>query len=184
MGTGKPSLKYGLIMGLIGVALILLVWVASPETLYSAEWRFGKIVVYALAMPLLMLILGARDARDAAQSFNYSKAFMAAFGVGVVAVLVLFAFNMLFYNVLEPEFYKNSYETVMESLKENLDAVVKQSSMSSEEAQIYVEERILESQENYKFVYSNLGTVFSAMLQMMWYGVLSLLIAIVFKDKK
>lgn len=176
MENFKPSIRYGLIMGFIGVVVFLLVWALAPDMFASWKWMITNFVLLLLALPIVFQILGARDSKQNFEKFTYSNAFIAAFGVGLMATLVTLVFNLVFYTAIDPGFNERLKDQVIETAVERLEASgMDQASM---DLQIEKIEQRFESQAGI------VGQIKASVFVLIWYAILALIIAIVYRDKK
>lgn len=163
-------------MGSIAVLVFLLVWALAPDMMRSSAWSITNGVLFFVALPIVMQILGARDSKVNFERFPYGRAFTSAFFVGFLAVLVMTGFNLLFYNAIEPEYYETLREISIDQTVERLE------DMDLSDEQIATQMRSTEKILN--FTLSNSGTLAVGFFQLVWYTILALLIGIVYKDTK
>ena len=172
----RPSIRYGIIMGVIAILVFLMVWALAPDMMRSPAWSITNTVLFFIALPIVMQILGARDSKPNFDNFPYGRSFTAAFLVGLVAVLLITLFNLVFYNAIEPGYYEKLKEISLEQTIERLE------DMDFSEEQI--EEQIRSTEKVMSFTLSNTGTLVVGLGQLLWYTILALLIGIVYKDPK
>ena len=171
----KPAFRYGLIMGMIGVVLFLLVWALAPDMMNSYQWQLSQGVLFFLALPIVMEILSARDCKANFDAYSYGNAFLAAFYVGLIAVLVALVFNLMFRYLIDPEFYVSMQDQAMDR------AIQRMESQGLSDAQI--EQNLERGKWMMEFFMGVGGQVFMSVLQLVWYSILALLIGTIYRDK-
>ncbi|MFN3528478.1 MAG: DUF4199 domain-containing protein [Bacteroidia bacterium] len=94
----KPMMKWGLFLGGVNVAYILVFYLIDVSLLISF-WN----TLISLVLLVTFMVLGCRDAREQNQgSLPYGSAVLTALVIGVVSTIVGVLFNSLLYNVIDP----------------------------------------------------------------------------------
>lgn len=172
----KPSIRYGLIMGFIGLVIFLLVWAMAPDMFASWKWMLTQFVVVFLALPIVFQILGARDSKQNFEEYPYGKAFMGAFTVGIIAVLMSVIFNVLFMTVIDPGFNDRVQEQATTMVIEQLE------NSGMDKAQI--DEQLEKMEQRFENQKGIAGQLKNSFFLLIWYAILAAIIAIVYRDKK
>lgn len=164
-------------MGVVSILLFLVLYAVDPMFYAKPMGWVTLFVVNFLALPIVFMILGARDTKLNFKPFRFQEAFVAAFLTSVVATLVVLVFNIVFISVIDTAWERelgeeiiNSTETFMEDMgapQESIDEAI-------EKAQDDLENRSTG-------VY---GQVKSALGGLGWYLILALIVGAVQKDKK
>ncbi|MCW5907293.1 MAG: DUF4199 domain-containing protein [Chitinophagales bacterium] len=98
MNTYSTPIKYGIIGGIIMIAIILLLYIVAVEKLAS----FFTMVVY---LPLIFLMIwGGITYRKEIGSYNtFGQAFITVFIISVIATFLFDTFGYLLYTVIDPD---------------------------------------------------------------------------------
>lgn len=163
-------------MGFIGVVIFLLVWALAPEMFASWKWMITNFILILLALPIVFQILGARDSKQNFENYTYGNAFMGAFTVGAAATLVSLVFNLIFYTAIDPGFNERLKDQVIESVVEQFEA----SGMD----QGKMDEQIEKIEQRFEDQSGVVGQLKGSVFILIWYAILALIIAIVYRDKK
>lgn len=172
----KPSIRYGLVMAVISIVVFLIQYAFLPDSFGNAKGWLIQAVVFFLALPIVFLILGARDCRPNFEPYTFGNAFVAAFTVGVVSAIAVLAFNILFHSVIDPDFQEMMQEKIMSGIEERLE----NANMSDEDIQKMMERQ----KEQFDANKGILGQVKQTGYGTAWYLILALIIGAVQKDKK
>jgi hypothetical protein len=172
----RPSIRYGLIMAVISIVVFLIQYAFMSDSFGSMTGWLIQAVVFFLALPIVFLILGARDCRPNFNPYTFGNAFVASFMVGLVSAIVVLAFNILFNTVIDPDFQEMIQEKVMTGIEERLE----NANMSDEDIQ-----KMMERQEEQFAANSGIiGQVKQTGYGLVWYLILALIIGAVQKGKK
>lgn len=91
------ALRYGLFLGLAGIIITVLLYMVSPAMLAS-PWMALLLVVYFV----YLIFVGINYRNQIGGYIDFGKAFKHSFIVIVVSGLLGIVFNMLLYNVIDP----------------------------------------------------------------------------------
>lgn len=176
MENFKPSIRNGLILGTLGIIVFLLVWSFAPEMFASFSWGITQMVLIMIALPIVFMIIGTRDTKEKFERFNYGQAFYAAFLVGLLAVFLNVGFNLVFHSAIDPGFNERLQEKVSEQVLERLE------NANMDDAAI--EKQMAKMEQRFEGQKGVLGQLKGGLYLLLWYTVLALIIAAVYKDKK
>lgn len=151
----KPAIKYGVILAVISIVVFMLQYALMADSFGNMTGWLIQGVVFFLALPIVFLILGARDCKPNFKPYTFGNAFLAAFITGVSSALFVLVFNIIFATVIDPGF----------------DDMIKDKVMEKQEAQFEANKGIA-------------GKAKQTGYGLVWYGILALIIGAVQKDKK
>jgi phosphatidylglycerophosphate synthase len=103
METNKPTivnhgLKYGLILGFIQIAIMLLLYIVDKALM--VKWW---IAIVSLVLLIVMLVMAVKSyKKQQNNTINFKDAFVLTLIVGVSALILNLIFNYLLYNVIDP----------------------------------------------------------------------------------
>lgn len=98
MNSYSTPIQYGIIGGIIMIAIILLLYIVAIEKLAS----FFTMVVY---LPLIFLMIwgGITYRKEIGTYKNFGQAFVAVFIISVIATFLFDTFGYLLYTVIDPD---------------------------------------------------------------------------------
>ena len=172
----KPSIKHGLVMGIISVVAFLLQYALMPDSFGNMTGWIVQLVVFFLALPIVFMILGARDSKANFGFYNFGNAFMGAFSVGLVSAIVVFLFNLIFMYAIDPDFDNVIKEQVMDGIEERLE----NANLPDEQ----IEEIMSKQEAQFESNKGLMGKVKQTGYGMIWYVILALIIGLIYRDKK
>ena len=131
-------IKWGLIIGAISIILNILLYVVDYTLMVQLKTLFILLAVY-----LGITIYAGIDYRNSLDGFlPYGKAFVHGFIVLAISALVATLFNMVLYNVIDPELPQKLTEASLENTREmmtsfgapeeSIDQAVEQARASTE----------------------------------------------------
>ncbi|MBR9859317.1 DUF4199 domain-containing protein [bacterium] len=172
----RPAIKFGAYMGLVNIFIFLLIYAIDPG--FSATMMGGLVnmVLLILAVPIVFMILGARDCKPNFPFYSYGKALIAAFTVALVSAVIVFVFNVLFTEVIDPQYEENLTEQVLDNTRDRLE----NASMSDEQIDELLETTEARMSQNMGVM----GKLKMTLFGLIWYLILALIIAAVQKSKK
>lgn len=134
----QPIVKWGLFLGGVNVAYILLIYIIDVSLMVSF-WNS----MISLALTISFMILGMREVRTQnGGSLAYGQAVVSGIGIGVLSSIVGVAFNGILYNFIDP----GLADTMKELSIENTASLME--SMGASDADI---ETALENMEGRSF---------------------------------
>lgn len=172
----RPSIKHGLVMGIISVVAFLLQYALMPDSFGNMTGWIVQLVVFFLALPIVFMILGARDSKANFGFYNFGNAFMGAFSVGLVSAIVVFLFNLIFMYAIDPDFDNVIKEQVMDGIEERLE----NANLPDEQ----IEEIMSKQEAQFESNKGLMGKVKQTGYGMIWYVILALIIGLIYRDKK
>lgn len=172
----RPSIKHGLVMGVISIVAFLLQYALMPDSFGNLTGWMLQLVVYFLALPIVFMILGARDSKANFGFYKFENAFMGALMVGLVSAVVVFAFNLIFMYAIDPDFDNVVKDQVMSAVEERLE----NANMPDEEIDKIMSQQETQFEKNKGLM----GKVKQTGFGLVWYAILGLIIALIYRDKK
>lgn len=107
-------IKWGLIVGAISITLTVLLYVVDYTLMVQLKTLFVMLLIY-----LGVTIYAGIDYRNGIGGFlPYGKAFVHGFLVLAVSALVATLFNMVLYNLIDPDLPKNLTDASLENTRE------------------------------------------------------------------
>ena len=176
MNQYRPAIKQGIIFFVVSTILFLGIYAFDRLFFAKPAGWIVMLVAFALALPIVFMILGARDTKPNFKPFTFGNAFMAAFTTALVATILTILFNILFFTVIDPAFQADIAEAAMESTEEfmeNMGAPQEEIDKAMEQAEARSENQTgiwPQTLQQLKFL--------------IWYAVLALISGAVQKDKK
>lgn len=111
-------LRFGLLLGLVSVLLMLLAYMINLNWLVSG-WNS----LISIAMLFLAMILSCvEDRKDFAQGYPYGRAVVQAFMTAVLGSLVGILFTAILYNVVDPELHLRVKEIMVVKMEESFES--------------------------------------------------------------
>lgn len=173
----RPAIKQGIIMGVISMLLFLVAYAIDPMFFGTTKGMMLNMAVNMLILPILFMVMGARDSKQNFSPFTFGNAFGAAFITSICAAVVLFLFNTVFLTVIDPNWEAeilqealNSTELLMEDMGASQDVI--------DDAMEQTKEKM---DKQAKGVFGALKTAVGSLF---WFAILALIIGAVQKDKK
>ena len=93
------AIKTGIILGVINIVLTLLIYIINPTSL--AEWWFGLIML-AVAL-FLVSYLGIQHRNEIGGFMPFGQGWIYSIQAFVISGLIGTLFNILLYNIIDPE---------------------------------------------------------------------------------
>ena len=88
-------------MGVIGILIFLVMYAIDPFLFAKPAGWITSIAVNFIALPIVFMILAARDCKPNFSPYNFGKAFNAAFFTGVISAVVGLVFSIFFTMVID-----------------------------------------------------------------------------------
>ena len=98
----KPSIKYGIYLGLFMCTFIVFMWVTRLDTTY---YHIGKNLEIAVSVIPIAVILYAIHKLNQKQDLTVSKRLIAGITVGLVSVAVSTPFIEIYHHFINPEWF-------------------------------------------------------------------------------
>jgi len=118
------AIKSGLIVGVISIILVLLIYLINPA-LMASMWMFSLVLV-SIA---LTAYFGIQHRNEEGGYMDFGKAWMYSFQLLAVAGIVGTIFNILLYNIIDPELP----ETLADQAVSNTEAMMGRFGMPEDE---------------------------------------------------
>jgi hypothetical protein len=176
MDKFRPSIKHGLTMGVISIVVFLLQYALMPDSFGNLTGWMVQLVVFFLALPIVFMILGARDSKANFGFYSYGNALMGALSVGLVSAIVVLLFNLVFMYAIDPDFDNVIKEQVMSAMEERFE----NANMSDEQIKTFMEQQEAQFEKNKGL----LGKLMQTGFGLVWYLILALIIAAIYRDKQ
>ncbi|MET1259768.1 MAG: DUF4199 domain-containing protein [Flavobacteriaceae bacterium] len=104
--TGKFSLNYGALLGLVGIVFGFMLY--SADMHYEQGWEINAINLVIMAG---IIIFGIAQFRKANAGYlTLGQAMKVGLGIALVGFVIGIIYQMIFINVIEPEFMDNMME--------------------------------------------------------------------------
>ena len=173
----KPAINRGAIMGIVSIIVFVLIYAIDPLFFAKPAGWMVSLGVNLLAIPIVFMILGARDCKPNFSPYKFGNAFNAAFFTAIVATLIVLVFNIIFTNVIdtnrESQIREAAFEQSMEFMEkmgaddDAIDVAMEKAKKKMEEQPNGITAQIL-----------NTGKI------LVWYIILALIIGAVYKEKQ
>lgn len=112
--TGKFALNYGIILGVIMIALSVISYVTG-QALEGAQWP--QVIYYILFPVVIMYAISAYKKQNANQ-LSLGDAIKIGVVIGVISALAYILYGLLFNYVIDPEFMGQLMEVTREKMIE------------------------------------------------------------------
>ncbi len=107
----KSALKYGLLIGLVQIVLALLMYLMGVEFM-SKLW----VGILAFVLAIVLVIIAGKKIRSENGGFiSFGNLFVLILIVFVTSMFAGTVFNMLLYNVIDPNLAANMQEVIIEN---------------------------------------------------------------------
>ena len=177
MNKFQPAFKRGAMMAAVGIIIFLILYAIDPMYFARPIGWFTLLAVNFLALPIVFMILGARDSKANFTSYTFGHAFLAALLTGVTAAVLTLVFNVIFMTVIDPVWELQLADEVMlqtELFMEKMGAPQEAIDEAMEQAKV-------KSESQPKGI---VGQLRSAGGLVLWYAILALIIGIIQRDSK
>jgi len=96
-------LNYGLLMGFASIIVALINYVLGD--IYDPHW---SLIVGSLAVTTIIIILGIKKVKESNSGLlSIGDAIKTGLGISLVSAIVYIIYLLLFYNMIEPEYFNN-----------------------------------------------------------------------------
>ncbi len=177
MENYKPVIKRGVMMGVIGILIFVIVYAIDPMFFAKMQGWILMFGVNLLALPIVFMILGARDCKPNFSPYKFGNAFNAAFFTGIVSAVVVLLFNILFITVIDPGWEAELKQASLETSAEMMEKFGASEEDIEKNMEI-AEEKIANAPSGV------MNQIMSTGQGLVWYAILALIIGAVQKDKK
>lgn len=165
----QKAISYGLIGGIIVIALNLLIYLIDPALL--ANWWVG---LASLPIVIIILIMGGLAIRKAEGGYiTFGKAFLNMFVIGIVMAVLSTINQVLLFHVIDPELPQFIMEKSMENMAEMM------SNFGMPEAQL--EQAMSEAAASMEGQFSVGKQILGVIWGSVFYAVLALILALIVK---
>ncbi len=165
------SVKYGLIVGFIGIILTTMSYALGAG--FMATWWVGILTLIALIV--MYVILSLRIRKDEGGYISFKDAFVKIFLMCLLAGMLNSLFTMLLFNVIDPGFSQK----MQDALVEKTEAMMERMGAPSEKTEEVIE-KMKESGNNYSVKSLAKAYLFASL----FYAVFSLITAASIKKNK
>ncbi|MBT8326624.1 MAG: DUF4199 domain-containing protein, partial [Bacteroidia bacterium] len=121
MENYKPAISRGITMGVIGILVFLVIYAIDPFLFAKPAGWITSLAINFIALPIVFMILAARDCKPNFSPYNFGKAFNAAFFTGVVSALIALVFSVIFTMVIDITWEQGVQEAALESTQELME---------------------------------------------------------------
>lgn len=173
----KPAIYWGIKMGILSILMFLIIYAIDPMFLGTTKGWIVNLSVSMLAVPIVFMILGARDTKKNLNHLTFGQAFNAAFFTAIVSAVIVLLFNLIFMTVIDPTWEEELYDEVVRStatLMEDMGAPEESVDETVKQMKIQNEARIK----------GPLGALKNTGVGLLWYAFLALIVGAVQKSKK
>ena len=96
-------LNYGLLMGFASIIVALINYVLGD--IYDPHW---SLIVGSLAVTTIIIILGIKKVKESNSGLlSIGDAIKTGLGISLISAIVYIIYLLLFYNMIEPEYFNN-----------------------------------------------------------------------------
>lgn len=163
-------LPYGVYLGIASILISVLVYVIDLE-LYS-KW-YLTLINFIIVLAIGIMAVKKAKSLDTDPYFSFKTAFSAFFIPVMLGSLISIIFTGILFNFIDPEAAVYVQEITMEASRQMME------SFGAQPAQI--EEALAQQEGNNPFSWKNLAMGFAFTIVL--YGILSLIIALIFREK-
>nr|WP_321233156.1 DUF4199 domain-containing protein [uncultured Psychroserpens sp.] len=115
MSTGKFAMNYGIILGVIMIALNVISYVTG-QALEGAQWPQ---LVYYVAFPVVIIYAISKYKTYNANVLTLGNAIKLGVVIGVISAIVYVLYGLLFNYVIDPEFMPELMEITIDKMIED-----------------------------------------------------------------
>lgn len=165
----QKAIVYGVIGGLIGVAISLIIYLVNP--MLFADWWAGL-----LSLPISIIILlaaGFAIRKDNGGYLKFGEAFLNLLVTGVIMTAIGVVFQIVLFHVIDPELPALLTEQAIQNTAEMM------SKFGMPEAQM--EEAMQNAAESIETAYSVGNLLLGIIWGAVWYAILSLILGLIVK---
>lgn len=177
MNKFQPAFKRGAMMAAVGIIIFLILYAIDPMYFARPIGWVTLLAVNFLALPIVFLILGARDSKVNFTPYTFGHAFLAALLTGVAAAVIGLVFNAIFITVIDPVWESQLADEVMlqtELFMEKMGAPQEAIDEAMEQAKV-------KSETQPKGIVAQIKSTGGLIL---WYAILALIIGLIQRDRK
>lgn len=159
----KHALSYGLVAGLILVAINLLIYLIDP--MLMANWWLG-FVLLPIAF-IALLIVGLRIRKAEGGYLPFGKAFLSVFVAGLIMTVVGTAYQIILFQVVDPDLANDIIDQSMENMMvmfERFDLPMDEMEKQMEPAREKMVEQFSIGGQLLAVVYSAIGWALGALI--------------------
>ena len=96
-------LNYGLLLGFVSIITALVNYVFGD--IYQPHW---SLMVASLAVTTIIIVLGLKKIKEINSGFlSVGEAIKTGLGISLISAIVYIIYLVIFYNMIEPEFFAN-----------------------------------------------------------------------------
>ncbi len=108
-------LNYGLILGFVSIITALVNYVFG--SIYEPHW---SLMIASLAITTVIIVLGLKKVKEMNSGFlSVGEAIKTGLGISLVSALIYIVYLLIFYNFIEPDFFKNMTQFQEQMIIEN-----------------------------------------------------------------
>ena len=108
-------LNYGLLLGFVSIIAALVNYVFGD--IYQPHW---SLMVASLAITAVIIVLGLKKVKELNSGFlSVGEAIKTGLGISLISALIYVAYLLIFYNFIEPDFFKNMTQVQEQMILEN-----------------------------------------------------------------
>ncbi|MGK0368732.1 MAG: hypothetical protein ACJAYZ_000597 [Bacteroidia bacterium] len=177
MNKFQPAFKKGAMMAAVGIIIFLILYAIDPMYFARPIGWFTLLAVNFLALPIVFMILGARDTKANFTPYTFGHAFLAALLTGVAAAVLGLVFNAIFTTAIDPVWESQIADEVMvqtELFMEKMGAPEEAIDEAMEQAKI----------KNESQPKGIVGQLIGTAWFILWYAILALIIGLIQRDRK
>ncbi|WP_425392578.1 DUF4199 domain-containing protein [Ekhidna sp.] len=166
------AIKSGVMLGVIGIVLTLLFYIVDPTLL--AQWWVGILIL--LLSLALVAYFGIQHRKEIGGYMAFGKAWVYSMQLFVVAGLLGTIFNILLYNVIDPELPA----IVAEQAVENAESMMRNFGMPEDQMDEALEKARTDTLDRFSVQGSLIGFLWGLII----YAILSLITGAIIKKKE
>ncbi|MEP1033779.1 DUF4199 domain-containing protein [Ekhidna sp.] len=165
------AIKSGLMLGVIGIVLTLLIYIVDPTFLVSM-WM----LLFFLIFIVLVSYFGIQHRKEIGGYMAFGKAWIYSMQLLVVAGIVATIFNILLYNVIDPELPS----MLADQSVENAEAMMSRFGMPEDQMDEALEKTRTDTLDRFTVM----GSIKGFLVGLIFYAILSLITGAIIKKKE
>ena len=166
------AIKSGLIVGVVTIVLTLLLYIIDPSLIVST-WL---LLIIPLLLVFLILYFGTQHRNEIGGFMPFGKAWLYSMQVLIAAGIIGTVFNILLYNVIDPELP----ETIADTAVENAESMMLKFGMPEDQMDEALEKTRVDTLKRLSVA----GSIKNFFLGLIFYAILSLITAAIIKKKE
>ena len=131
--TGKFALNYGIILGVVMLAIAVIMYVTGMA-LEGVQW---PVFIYYILFPVIIIYAISKYKKHNANTLSLGDAIKVGLAIAIISALVYVVWIFLFNYVIDPEFSVQALEVAKEKMMESPNMTEEQIEQSLELADMF-----------------------------------------------